>query len=210
MFHPPLRSRGLYAITNGPRADLHATVRAALLGGARALQYRDKTCDAARRLEEARGLVRLCATFDAPLIVNDDVHLAHASGAAGVHLGENDIGIAAARARLGATAIIGVSCYDSLQRAREAADAGADYLAFGAFFPSPTKPHARRATPELLRDAKTIGLPLVAIGGITPDNGGPLIEAGADYLAAISSVFDSSDIRAAAQDFTTLFQTHSP
>lgn len=215
MFHPLLRRRGsstmpgtgLYAITNGPRADLLEAARAALLGGARILQYRDKTDDMGRRLDEARELVRLCAVFDVPLIVNDDVELASASGAAGVHLGVDDDGMAAARARLGANAIIGVSCYDSLQRAHEAAGAGADYLAFGAFFPSPTKPNARRATPELLREAKKFDLPIVAIGGITPDNGGPLIEAGADYLAAISAVFDAPDIRVAARRYTELFDT---
>jgi thiamine-phosphate pyrophosphorylase len=216
--HPLLRRRGpsttlgagLYAITNGPRADLLEATHAALLGGARILQYRDKTHEPERRLEEARTLVQLCAQFEVPLIVNDDVDLALASGAAGVHLGEGDISIGAARDRLGAGAIIGMSCYDSLQRAREAADAGADYLAFGAFFPSPTKPHARRATLELLREARAFGLPLVAIGGITSDNGGPLIEAGADYLAAISAVFDATDVHSAAQRFTTLFKPLSP
>ncbi|HET9835610.1 MAG TPA: thiamine phosphate synthase [Rhodanobacteraceae bacterium] len=218
MFDPLLRRRGpaitlgtgLYAITNGPRADLLEATQAALLGGARVLQYRDKSTDATRRLHEARALAQLCAGFEVPLIINDDVELADASGAAGVHLGEGDVGITVARARLGAEAIIGVSCYDSLQRAREAADAGADYIAFGSFFPSPTKPQARRATTELLREAKAFELTMVAIGGITSENGGPLIQAGADYLAAISAVFGATDIRAAARDFTTLFQTRSP
>lgn len=207
MFHPLLRRRGLYAITNGPRTDLLDAARAALLGGARLLQYRDKFADSARRLEEASALAQLCAAFGVPLIINDDVEMALRTGAAGVHLGEGDSDIAAARGRLGAKAIIGVSCYDSLQRAHEAADAGADYLAFGAFFPSPTKPHARRAAPELLRKAKAFGLPVVAIGGITADNGGPLIEAGADYLAAISAVFDAPDIRVATRRYTELFDT---
>src|SRR5690242_130867 len=139
VFHPLLRRGGLYAITDGPRADLLEAAHAALLGGARVVQYRDKTSDAARRLDEARALAQLCAEFQVPLIINDDVELARASDAAGVHLGEGDLGIAEARGRLDANAIIGVSCYDSLQRAC-AASAGADYLAFGAFFPSPTKP----------------------------------------------------------------------
>jgi thiamine-phosphate pyrophosphorylase len=207
VFHPLLRRRGLYAITDGPRPDLLEAARAAVLGGARVLQYRDKTSDATRRLQEARALAHLCAEFDVPLIVNDDVELARASGAAGVHLGEGDVGVTEAREQLGAQAVIGVSCYDSLQRAREAAGAGADYLAFGAFFPSPTKPGARRATPELLREAKGLGSPLVAIGGITSDNGGPLVAAGADYLAAISAVFGTRDIRAAARSYTKLFDT---
>lgn len=197
--------RGLYAITNGPRDDLLPAVRAALEGGAAILQYRDKTHGAGRRLREARALKAMCAEFDVPLIVNDDVQLAHASGAAGVHLGENDPDTAAARAVLGSDAIIGVSCYDSLQRARDAAGAGADYLAFGAFFPSVTKPGARHASPGLLRDAKTLGLPQVAIGGVTPENGGSLIEAGADFLAVVSGVFCASDIRAAARQYAGLF-----
>jgi len=183
--------------------------RAALLGGARVVQYRDKTSDATRRLDEARALAQLCAEFEVPLIINDDVELACASDAAGVHLGEGDLGIAEARGRLDANAVIGASCYDSLQRARDAAAAGADYLAFGAFFPSPTKPDARRAMLQLLREARALGKPLVAIGGITPDNGGPLIQAGVDLIAAISSVFDSPDIRAAAQRFTDLFNSLS-
>lgn len=212
MFHPLLRRRGLYAITDGPRADLPEAARAALLGGARVLQYRDKTPDSVRRLQESRALAELCAEFDVPLIINDDVELARASGAAGVHLGEDDADVALARAALGADAIIGVSCYDSLQRARAAVEAGADYLAFGAFFPSRTKPHRRQPSLTLLHEAKAFGLPLVAIGGITPDNGGPLIEAGADFLAAISAVFGASDIHAEARRFDALFnhQTCSP
>lgn len=195
---------GLYAITDGPRDDIVAVARAALEGGAAMLQYRDKTRDAARRLREARALTGLCREFGVPLIVNDDVGLARASGAAGVHLGEDDGGIPGARAALGACAIIGVSCYDSPQRARDAAAAGADYLAFGAFFPSATKPGARRATPGLLCDARELGLPLVAIGGITAENGRPLIEAGADFLAVVSGVFGATDIRAAAHRYAEL------
>lgn len=200
-----MKGYGLYAITDGPRDDLLKAARAALEGGIAMLQYRDKSGDAQRRLREARALVALCARHDAPLLVNDDVDLAIASGAAGVHLGENDGDIATARAMLGKAAIIGASCYDSLDRAREAVAAGADYLAFGAFFPSPIKPHARRATLQLLRDARALGKPLVAIGGMTADNGGPLVTAGADYLAAISAVFGARDIRAAAQRFSRLF-----
>src|SRR5262249_1182176 len=158
-------------------------------GGAVLLQYRDKTSDDARRLAEARSLAGLCARRHVALIVNDGVDLALASGAMGVHLGEDDADVASGRAKLGPRAILGVSCSDSIDRARVLAAAGADYLAFGAFHPSPTKPHARTATPALLRDAKTLGVPLVAIGGITAANGAPLIEAGANYLAAISAVF---------------------
>jgi len=218
VFHPLLRRRvpstmprtGLYAITNGPRDDLLGAARAALQGGARVLQYRDKTNDASRRLAEARALVQVCRQFGVPLIINDDVELAVMAGAAGVHLGEGDAEIASARAAMGTDAIIGISCYDSPQRARDAAGAGADYLAFGAFFPSLTKPDRRPSSPKLLHEAKPLGLPLVAIGGITPDNGAPLIEAGADFLAAISAVFGAPDIRAEAQRFSKLFEDRSP
>jgi thiamine-phosphate pyrophosphorylase len=204
---PPLR--GLYAISDGPRPDLLDACAAALDGGAAVLQYRDKTADAARRLAEARALAALCAGRGVPLIVNDDVELALAAGAAGVHLGEHDPGLAEARARLGARAIIGVSCYDSLERARHFAAAGADYLAFGAFFPSPTKPQARRATPHLLAEARALGLPLVAIGGITADNAPGLIAAGADAVAVISALFGAADVRAAARRFAALFDSAS-
>jgi thiamine-phosphate pyrophosphorylase len=205
MMHPALPERGLYAITDGPRADLLDVCSAAIEGGAALLQYRDKTTDRPRRLAEASALAALCALHGVPLIVNDDIDLAAAVGAAGVHLGEDDADVAAARARLGAHAIVGVSCYDSLDRARSLAAAGADYLAFGAFHPSPTKPDARKATPSLLRAAKALGVPLVAIGGITARNGAPLVEAGANYLAVISAVFGARDVRAAARSLAALF-----
>jgi len=204
----PLHPYGLYAITNGPRADLLDAADQALAGGARLLQYRDKTTDAPRRLAEAMALRQLCSTHGVPLIINDDVALAHATQADGVHLGERDDGIAAARAIMGGQAIIGVSCYNVPERARAAAAAGASYLAFGAFFASPTKPLAPHASPDLLRQSAALGLPLVAIGGITPDNGGSLIDAGADYLAVISAVFGAADVRGAAQSFTDLYSSH--
>lgn len=197
--------RGLYAVSPGPRADLVARCAAALDGGATALQYRDKSRDAARRFAEASALAVLCTGHRVPLIINDDVELALRVGAAGVHLGEDDTALADARAALGGDAIIGVSCYDSLERARRFAAAGADYLAFGAFFPSPTKPHARRATLDLLRQARPLGLPLVAIGGITADNAPALVAAGADGVAVISALFDAADVRAEARRFASLF-----
>ena len=203
--HPKLRHPGLYAITDGPRDDLLDAVARALEGGACLVQYRDKTSDHARRHAEAAALRQLCAGRGVPLIVNDDLELAAAIGADGVHLGEQDLALPAARAALGEQAIIGVSCYDSLERARELAAAGADYVAFGAFFPSPTKPLARRAAPELLRQSAALGVPRVAIGGITPDNAASLVGAGADYLAVISALFGAADVRAAAQTFTDLY-----
>ncbi|KRE96506.1 thiamine-phosphate synthase [Frateuria sp. Soil773] len=204
----PLHPHGLYAITDGPRADLLDAVAQALAGGARLLQYRDKTDDAPRRRAEAAALKRLCAAHGVPLIVNDDVALAAAVQADGVHLGERDGDIAAARAVLGERAIVGASCYNSLDRARAAAAQGASYVAFGAFFASPTKPMAPHASPELLRQSAALGVPRVAIGGITPDNGGSLIDAGADYLAVISAVFGAADVRRAARSFADLYSSH--
>ncbi|MBS0557832.1 MAG: thiamine phosphate synthase [Proteobacteria bacterium] len=204
--HPaPFPARGLYAITDGPRIDLVQACAAALRGGTALLQYRDKSLDHVRRRAEASALVALCMAHRVPLIVNDDVELAATIGASGVHLGEDDADIVSARERLGRDAIIGVSCYDSLERARDLAAAGADYLAFGAFFPSSTKPHNRRARPDLLRAAKLLGKPLVAIGGITADNARALIEAGADFVAAISGVFGAGDAEAAARRYADLF-----
>jgi thiamine-phosphate pyrophosphorylase len=201
---------GLYVITDAaltPGDALIPAVAAALRGGARVVQYRDKSTDAQRRAEQAAALVALCAQYGALLIVNDDVELAAAVGAAGVHLGRDDPDMHAARRRLGATAIIGVSCYNQLTRAEAAAAQGADYVAFGRFFPSRTKPDAVAASPELLAAARrTLDLPLVAIGGITPDNGAQLLAAGADLLAVIHGVFGQPDIEAAARRFAALFR----
>lgn len=198
---------GLYAITDGPRPDLLAAVEAALRGGVQLVQYRDKTTDTTRREAEARALLKLCRHHQVALIVNDDVNLAAQVGADGVHLGEDDSDIADARKQLGTRAIVGASCYDSLQRARELAIAGADYLAFGAFFPSPSKSTSRRATTDLLRQAVALGRPLVAIGGITADNALPLRHAGANFLAVISAVFGAADIERAARRFAPLFES---
>jgi len=199
------RRRGLYAITDGPRDDLLDVCASALAGGASLLQYRDKTADASRRRAEATALLLLCRTHGVPLIINDDALLAQAVGADGVHLGEDDSDLADVRERLGSDAIIGVSCYDSLERAADLARRGADYLAFGAFFASPTKPGARRAKPALLQAARRFGRPLVAIGGITPDNAHSLIDAGADFVAAITGVFGADDVRSAAARYASLF-----
>ena len=203
----PWPGRGLYALTDGPREDLFEVVSQALAGGARLLQYRDPTTDAARRHAEATALRQLCHDCGVPLIIDDDIALAKAVGADGVHLGNDENDIGAARSVLGSHAIIGVSCRDSLQLAQAAARAGASYLSFGAFFPSPTKPLAPRASIDLLRQSAALGVPRVAIGGITPDNGAALIEAGADFLAAVSALFGASDVRAVAQSFAGLFST---
>ena len=203
-------TRGLYAITDTeliPADRLLAVVEQALLGGVRLLQYRNKRDSRQQRRRQAAALNELCRAHAVPLLINDDVALAVEVGAAGVHLGKDDMEPAAARQRLGAGAIIGISCYNRLEPALAAARAGADYVAFGSFFPSPTKPEAVRAEPDLLRQAKALlSLPIVAIGGITPANGKALLEAGADYLAVISGVFGQPDSRAAAQSYARLFE----
>ena len=201
--------RGLYAVTDAfllPEEHLVDAVEQALIGGARWIQYRDKSADAARRLAQAQALNTLCQRYAAPLMINDDVDLAFQIGAAGVHLGQHDLALATARARLGDNAIIGVSCYDRLDLAVAAERAGADHVAFGAFFPSPTKPDEIRAPLEVLREARAaLNLPIVAIGGITADNAPLLLEAGADALAVVSALFAQSDIQAAARRFAALF-----
>jgi len=171
------------------------------------IQYRDKSNNAPRRLKEAQALWHLCHQFKIPLLINDDLDLAARCGADGVHLGAEDAPLTEARRKLGESAIIGVSCYNRLERALAAEAAGADYVAFGRFFPSGSKPQAVQAHPDLLRLARRrLRIPIVAIGGITPENGGPLVEAGADMLAVIQGVFRATDIRAAAARFARLFQ----
>lgn len=199
---------GLYPITpdEADTARLLARVGPLLGAGIALLQYRNKAADDALRREQATALQALCAPANVPLIINDDATLAHETGAAGVHLGEDDGGIAAARALLGPDAIVGASCYDELARAERAIAAGASYVAFGAFFPTTTKLTTRRATPELLRDAAKFGVPRVAIGGITPANAQPLIDAGADLIAVIGSVFDAPDPVAAVRAYLSCFE----
>ena len=203
---------GVYAITSdtADTARLLAQVEAALAGGVAAVQYRDKSDDVARRHEQASELVALCRRFGVPLIVNDDLRLADLADADGVHLGRDDGSVREARIILGKGKFIGASCYQSLDLAQAAQAAGADYVAFGSFFASPTKPAAPRASLDLLRAAAAlIRLPLVAIGGITLANAAPLIDAGADSLAVLSALFDAADIRASARDLNQLFETES-
>ncbi|OOG57146.1 thiamine-phosphate diphosphorylase [Rhodanobacter sp. B05] len=208
--HAPLADGGLYAITGGPHAGLLDAVAQALAGGARMLQYLDEDADQTRRYAEATAILRLCRSHGVPLIIHEDLALAQAIGADGVHLAHSVERILAARARLGATAIVGVACRDSLENARAAARAGANYVSFGAMFPSPTRPLAAIAPIGLLRQSAAFGVARVAIGGITPDNASPLIEAGADYVASISSLFEAPDVRHAAQRFAQLFVQASP
>lgn len=200
---------GLYAITPPDTEStdhLLARVIPALRGGASIIQYRDKSPGSARRLANAEALKEQCRLHGARLIINDDIELARSIGADGVHIGRDDNDIAAARQRLGDTAIIGTSCYNQLSLAVQAQAAGADYVAFGRFFPSVSKPNAVQAMPELLTEAKkVIHIPIVAIGGVTPENGATLIQAGADMLAVINAIFGQPDIEAGCRRFQTLF-----
>lgn len=208
-----LPARGLYAVTlDGEDHDaqrLQHAVAAALRGGARLLQYRDKRNSRDQRARLAAGLLAQCRQARVPLIINDDLELAAQLGADGVHLGLADAGLAEARARLGPKAIIGITCANSLERARAAAGGGASYIALGAFFASATKPNAPTASLELLREARAeLTLPICAIGGITPDNGAALLAAGADYLAVIGSLFGHDSVAAietTASRFRDLF-----
>jgi thiamine-phosphate pyrophosphorylase len=201
---------GLYAVTP-ELADsvlLRSKVEAVLRGGARVVQYRNKAADERLRHDQALQIARLCRDAGACFIVNDSIELAHDVAADGVHLGKDDVGVGTARALLGPGKLIGVSCYNQLWRARDAVAQGADYVAFGSLFPSPTKPGAVMASRDLLRAAKEFSLPIVAIGGITPDNAAGLIEAGADSVAVVSAVFDAPDIEGAARRIARLFAEH--
>lgn len=201
--------RGLYAITpeTGDRADLLSRVDAALSGGCRILQYRDKLSAMPERVARARALRELTRRHGARLLINDDLALCRLVGADGVHLGKNDGNLRAARAILGPDAILGASCYADYAAAETAAAAGADYVAFGAVYPSPTKPDARRATVDLFFRAKSgFTVDVCAIGGITLDNAPPLIAAGADLLAVITDLFSAPDIAARAAQYQQLFE----
>lgn len=202
----PRRLRGLYAITDQGLAtdDLLSRTEQILLGGAAVVQFRDKG-RGPQRDRSARELLALCSRHGALFIVNDDINLAKAIGAHGVHIGRDDAALALARTELGNNAVIGVSCYDRLELAQQAVAGGADYVAFGSFFPSPTKPDAVRADTTLLAQAQALEVPVVAIGGITPDNGAALIEAGADALAVISAVYRVGDPQQSAARFKKLF-----
>jgi len=204
---------GLYALTPDllDTDELIARVTAAIAGGAAALQYRNKIASPPLRRAQALALRDLCAAQGTTFIVNDDVNLAYAVDADGVHLGRDDVPLPRARQRLGSTAIIGASCYDSLELAAAAVAGGADYVAFGSFFPSTIKPDAARVEASLLTAAKVRwNVATVAIGGITPATAPALIAAGADALAVITAVFDAPDVAAAAKAFRDAFVAATP
>lgn len=199
---------GLYAITRETdnTGYLLASVEAALRGGAGVVQYRDKSTDIARQHEQASELLALCQRYKVPLIINDSLRLADLVGADGVHLGRDDGTLHEARIVLGHDRIIGISCYQSYLLAEAAQAKGADYVAFGSFFPSVTKPNAPRAELDiLLQAARCLHVPIVAIGGITLHNADSVINAGADAIAIINALFDSQNIEVTARQFTNLF-----
>jgi thiamine-phosphate pyrophosphorylase len=201
---------GLYALTPdlADTAALTARTALALSGGASAIQYRNKAASAELKLQQAVALRALCSARGIIFIVNDDIELARSVDADGVHLGRDDASVAAARARLGPAAIVGVSCYDELERAQAAIAAGGDYIAFGSFYPSRAKPNAVRPAPRLIAEAKArwpeVGV--VAIGGITAANAAPLLAAGADAVAVISALYDAPDIALAARELVACFR----
>ncbi|WP_227715330.1 thiamine phosphate synthase [Marinobacter sp. 1-3A] len=206
---------GLYAITDSqltPSATLLTSVEAAIVGGAVMVQYREKSAPMPERLAQARSLQSVCATTDIPLLINDDIELAKRIGAAGVHLGQMDGSAAEARHLLGDGAIIGITCHADLELAEAAAAGGADYLAFGRFFNSSTKPDAPPAPTEILAEARRFKRPVTAIGGITTGNGELLIRAGADLLAVVGGLFGGSPeaTMQKAQVFQRLFASHHP
>lgn len=204
------RFSGLYAVTDSHLQPddtvLIESVQQALAGGVKVVQYRDKSNDAGKRLRQAGALKVLCHQHQALLLINDDVELCVDVEADGVHLGQSDMALSKARERLGSYAIIGISCGDSLELALQAQKNGADYVAFGAFYPTNTKPDAKSATLPLLEEAREqITVPIVAIGGITVERAVPLIERGANMVAVVSDLFTAVDIEDRAKHYLELF-----
>lgn len=199
---------GLYAITDATlMADnFELAIEQSLQGGTRIIQYRDKSEDSEKRLKQAKAIRQLCNQYQALFIVNDDIELAIATYADGVHLGKDDLDLKAARKQLGADKIIGITCYNQLQNAIEAEQAGADYVAFGAFFNSSVKPNAVSAPLSLIQHAKEkLQIPVCCIGGITANNANQLIDTGSDMIAVISDIYASQDIKLASQVLSDLF-----
>jgi thiamine-phosphate pyrophosphorylase len=200
--------KGLYAITPD-MADLNTLIhktKLAIEGGVFMVQYRSKMHDREVKMQQCASILRLCREYGVPCIVNDDVDMCRTLNADGVHLGEKDDNIAEVRRILGDNAIIGSSCYDQLERAKQAQKEGASYVAFGAMFPTPTKPIAPRATLALLKEAKReIHIPIIAIGGITVNNAHDVIETGINAIAVITSLFEAQTIKETAETFSKMF-----
>ncbi len=204
-----LSNRVIYAITdcaNTTEQELLDKSENILNTGISLFQYRNKESDQQKKKRLAQELQSLCHQHNVPFIVNDDVALAKDISADGVHLGKDDGDIHLARKTLGSK-IIGISCYNDIDRATEVAKSGADYIAFGAFFPSITKPNAKKAEIDLVKQAKLqLSIPIVAIGGITPENAKQLIDANIDYLAGISGLYSASDTIMATKNYNDLFK----
>lgn len=200
--------RGLYVITDEkliPQNCFPETVEQTLRGGARIIQYRDKSTDNHKRLQQATALKALCDKYQATFIINDDVELALRVNADGVHIGKQDEALASTRKKLG-NKIIGVSCYNQFDLAVAAEKNGADYIAFGSFFASSTKPDAARADTTLLARAKQeLNIPICAIGGITIENAASLVRAGADMVAVITNVLESENIESRSHQIAAMF-----
>ena len=211
---------GLYAITpcssiqSLSTSELLSKIHSAIEGGVRIVQYREKQLPEAARLQQAHAIKTLCDTHNVCFLVNDDVAIAREVGAQGVHLGQGDSSLVQAREILGDSAIIGISCYNKLELAIRAQEQGADYVAFGRFFSSQTKPSAVQADIDLLIRAKSeLSIPIACIGGITAENAKLLVSAGADMLAVINAIFGSKDnvgaedVRLAAQQLAESFES---
>ena len=208
----PERINGLYALTpdEPDTSRMLALVEQALAAGVRLLQYRNKPADSRLRIAQAQALLPLCRRYGTTFIINDDIKLCLAIDADGVHLGKTDGNLARARERLSPGKLLGASCYDRFEHAIAAKSLGADYIAFGACFPSGTKPGAPRAELQLFSRARAeLAMPAVAIGGITPDNVGLAIAVGADAVAVIGALWNSADIPATVRQFQTSFNEHS-
>ena len=201
--------RGLYAITDShliPEDSFNDSIQQVLRGGARIVQYRDKSNDSKKRLTQAQALRLLCEQHNALLIINDDIELAIKSNADGVHLGKEDIPLSDARTELGKAFIIGMSCYNDIESATKAQNLGADYVAFGAVYNSPTKPDATTVSLETLKNAHSqLSIPICAIGGINHQNAGPVVATGVDMIAVISDLFANDDIQARSEALSNLF-----
>lgn len=205
--------RGVYAITDSkllPTDELLlAKVEAALKGGAQVIQYRDKSIDTQKRVRQAKALLNLCTDYDVPLIINDDIELAAAINASGVHLGQTDMLVTQARKLLGTHKIIGVTCHHSITLAKEAEHNGANYVSFGACFASSTKPDANIISHMILTTAKNqLNIPVVAIGGINSENANQIIATGVDMIAVVSSLFNHDDVYKSTQQLANLFKAN--
>ncbi len=202
--------KGLYAVTpDEPNTDvLLAKVEAALQGGINILQYRNKQANHKLQTQQARAILSLCRQYNVPLIINDSVKLCLTLDADGVHIGADDGDLDEIRARLGPSKILGASCYNRLDLALNAQQAGVNYVAFGACFASSTKPNAPVASLDLFRLAQMqLHIPTVAIGGITLANAPLTIDAGANAIAVINAIFNTSDVKLGTQQFAQLFDT---